>query len=215
MNVTMKNCFVLVLIANLVLSLEGNLWAQEQPQPPAAAFAIYITDKNLDSVFPYNKLYTASPTSKVDRSPSDMISDLSQFSLNPEPLLSDKDINVYDWTRQELILTKDASKRMFQLYGEFLIIEIDKLFVVVVNGKRLYAGAMMFKESPRYPEFPIILPRSENGICILSIRPSMFFAFGPYPGEPDQMKKYKAQVNLIQNPEVKQVFNEQGKLAGE
>jgi hypothetical protein len=170
----------------------------------AFRFAIYLTDKSLFSIFPKGGPYSYSN-----------IADLDKFTLQSEPLITDKDIKFYDWKKQILVLTEEVSKKMIQKYGKRPIMEIMKIFVVTVDGKRLYAGAMTYPQSAMFLNFPIIFPKNANGVFIICIRPSTFFATGPYPDKSEYMQRYAKEISLIENPEIKRVLSEIVKLVEE
>lgn len=195
--------FVFILLALFASLTTKTGFSEETSDHPDFHFAIYVASENLDSHL----------SSKTAFYTFENMSNLDQFTLNKEPLITNLDIEQYDWSAQEIHLTPEASSRLIQKYGEDLIWDIASIFVIVVDGQRRYAGALMYRESARYVDFPILLAKNENGLCTISVRPNMFFAFGPYPGKPEQMQKYQAQANLIEDMKVKEIFNEKGKLS--
>jgi len=196
-----KPIYEFILILGILASLLGH--AKEAfsegagMERTAIRFAIYLTDKNVAAGgYSYEAL-----------------ADLDQFTLGLEPFITENDIKLYDWEKQDLVLTEVASERMIKKYGVRPIMEITKIFVVAVDGKRIYAGAMTYPETAMYLDFPIIVPANENGRFIVRIRPSILYAFSSYPGDKKQKERHAKGIALIEDPRIRKVFKEIGKLA--
>jgi hypothetical protein len=174
-------------------------------------FAIYLTGKNLDTFVPARDINVPDGGAYS----YSRISNLDQFTLQNEPIVTDNDIKYYDWDNQNLILTEAASERMFRKYGQRPIMEIMDIFVVTVDKKRLYAGVVSYRETAMALKLPIILPRNNKDVFILCIRPSTMYAAAPYPSKPEYRSRSAKEIALIENPDIKKVFAEMRKLLKE
>jgi len=165
-------------------------------------FAIFLAEKN----------YFSLTEKKGSLSMQAMVSDPDRFTLRPEALATDTDIDYYDWTKQELVLTEAASGRMLKKYGSKPIMEIGKVFVVVLDGERLYGGAATYPQTAMYLNLPVIFPENGNGRFIICIRPSIYFASRPHPWKEEARKRNAAEMKLIEDPRIRSAFEAMGKL---
>ncbi len=197
-----KVCFTVFIILTVVFV--GNVpvksfCAELSDSAKSFRFAIYLTGENLEGG-PYS--YSR-------------IANLDRFTLQNEPVITDNDIEHYDWDNQNLIFTEEASERMFRKYGRRPIMEIMDIFVVTVDKKRLYAGVVSYRETAMALKLPVILPGNDKGVFILCIRPSTMYAAAPYPSKPEYRSLSAKEIALIENPDIKKVFGEMGKLLKE
>jgi len=78
------------------------------------------------------------------------------------PLITDDDIEAYDWDNQAIILTETASKN-FRESGHF---------IVVLGRERLYGGTVLSVMSQMAVVHPVIYPLAMENRIVLLIRPS-------------------------------------------
>jgi hypothetical protein len=95
-----------------------------------------------------------------DEKTIDAIDDeLADLDLEDEPILTDKDIEQYDWNKHKLTLIKDQKLQDILNEKVYLKVPIDgKPFVVVCDGERIYLGAFWTGLSSLLaPNCPIII----------------------------------------------------------
>ncbi len=83
---------------------------------------------------------------------------LSDIPVQSEPLLTEEDLVIYDWSEHILSLTPEGAKKFPSQ------IPLDGLpFVVMAKGERIYLGAFWTPISSLYiPELPIIMMPSDS-----------------------------------------------------
>lgn len=111
-------------------------------------------------------------------------------------LVEDKDIEVYDWENQTIILTKEASTRINDTLGDF---------IVVLGDKRLYGGRGIHIASAMPIRFPVIYTMENSGRTELVIRSAHELSHDK-PNLDDELWE------RIASPEIKEHFQSQGKL---
>jgi len=189
----MNRSFWILIFVTFLFHIPGNSFSEEPSKDaPAFRFALYLAEEGHPDKF--------------------AIQDPDEYRLSSRPFITDKDIKSYDWNNQELVLTEETSGKMLRKYGERPIVEIMKVFVLTVDGKRIYAGRMTYPETAMFLKYPVILPKNNNGVFILRIRPSTAYAFGGYPGPKDKRERHEKAFALIEDPRIKEVFRELGKL---
>lgn len=83
-----------------------------------------------------------------------MDKNLSDLTLESEPVLTDKEIKIYNWEEHTFTLDKDFSLEE-KLDGKVPL--SGRPFVVVVGGERIYMGSFWSPLSSLYnPDIPII-----------------------------------------------------------
>ena len=115
-------------------------------------FQIYVIADRLIDILPYN--YENPAWRKLLETPP-----------NGTVILTDKDIETYNWRDQEIILSTYASKR---LSGIKLI---EKLFIVYLNKKQLYGGAFIELGSARAINYPVIYIDKKPSQVVFQLRP--------------------------------------------
>ncbi len=131
-------------------------------------------------------------------------SDFLEAAKLEKVLIEEKDIEEYDWTNQEIVLTKQAADRIKGMYDKNSLNLIEKPFVVVLNKKRIYGGAILRIPSARVADYPVIYV--EN--LFNQEKPSI--TIRPYHSiYPDIQNEKKPR---IEKPEIKEFFSKKGKL---
>jgi hypothetical protein len=149
-------------------------------------FEIYMIADRLIDVLPYDyenpawrKLLEAPPYGTV--------------------ILTDKDIEIYNWEDQEIVLSSLASER---LGGQKFI---EKTFVAYLGKRPLFGGSFIERGSARAINYPVIyLDRSQPQV-VFQLRPT-HIGFGSYR-ELDAKRKRR-----IELPDVRSHFRRLGKL---
>ena len=94
--------------------------------------------------------------------------------------LTTRDIKSYDWERQEITLTTEASRALIDLYGcsgDFTTTcLVGKNFLVLYNQQPVYGGLFFFTGPARYIDYPLILVSN-------STRPEDRFVSGQDPSK--------------------------------
>lgn len=85
-------------------------------------------------------------------------------------VITEEDVDYYDWSTQTLVLTPGASSRFRDAPG---LKRLDhRAFVVVLNGRRLYGGLFLSRHSAMAIKYPVIYCTPQQGGKLhLSIRP--------------------------------------------
>ena len=83
-----------------------------------------------------------------------------QQGLLTRPLLTDDDIEVYDWDNQAIILTETASRNFNQSIN----------FIAALGRERLYGGTMLDVMSQMAIRYPVIYPLDMENRAVLLIR---------------------------------------------
>ncbi len=85
-------------------------------------------------------------------------------------LVSDQDIEAYDWDNQAIILTQEASKRIH---------DQSKNFITTLDNKRLYGGKCINRISQMAIRYPVIYTVPIEGRTVLLVRPEHDFGKKP------------------------------------
>jgi hypothetical protein len=149
-------------------------------------FEIYVIADRLIDVLPYDyenpawrKLLEASPYGTV--------------------ILTDKDIEIYSWKDQDIVLSSSASER---LGGRKLI---EKSFVAYLGEKPLFGGSFIERGSARAINYPVIYIDRSRPQVVFQVRP-IHIGFGSYRELDTKIKR------RIELPDVRSHFNALGKL---
>jgi hypothetical protein len=110
-------------------------------------------------------------------------------------LVSDADIEAYDWDNQAIVLTGSASGRMDGKIGNF---------IVVLGGKRLYGGRKLDRISQMAVRYPVLYLETAESRTVLLVRPFHDISGGPRPQNPLWA--------TIATPELMDHFQHLGKL---
>ena len=115
-------------------------------------FEIYMLTDRLIDILPYNyedqnwrKLLDAPPPGKV--------------------ILTDEDIETYNWEDQEIILTPTSSERLIELSL------IEKTFIAYLGKKLLFGGSFIEQGSARAIKYPVIYIDKSKPQVVLQLRP--------------------------------------------
>jgi len=136
----------------------------------------------------------------------------SEFIENVELkdiFIDEEDISKYDWSSQEITLTKSASERIISTYSKDMFAYEEKIFIVTLKGERLYGGAILSYGSARGIKYPVIYLNIEiekADEVILLIRPYHSF-LKTYMDIPSDAK------GVIEFEEIKSYFSQIQKLA--
>lgn len=79
-------------------------------------------------------------------------------------VVSDNDIDQYNWTMQTLKLTKQASDRIIEKISKDPWYIADKQFIVMLNGKRIYGWSIIDPISARWINYPVIYSNINSSV---------------------------------------------------
>jgi hypothetical protein len=113
-------------------------------------------------------------------------------------LIDDRDIEVFDWATQEMVLQEAAAARVLQDHHDHHL--FDHLFVVTLAEKRLYGGYMMFQGAARLVRIPALYMVISGDQRMLALHPS----------HPPSASRGNS--NLLRNEAMRAYFSEIGKL---
>jgi hypothetical protein len=173
-------CFVTLLC---ILEQGGSSMAEPQTNGP---FEIYLIAERLIDVLPYN--YEDPAWRKLLETPP-----------YGTKILTDKDIETYNWEDQEIILSSSASERL----GGLKLIE--KSFVAYLGKRPLFGGSFIEPGSARAIHYPVIYIDRSRPQVVFQLRP-MHVLFQPYRQLDTKIQR------RIELPEVKRYFRTLGKL---
>ena len=91
-----------------------------------------------------------------------------------EFVFTEKDIDVYDWTKQSVVLTSEASVRLRERFpkDKYLPIPLSQRgFVVTLEGEKFYGGIFLEPMSAMAISYPVIYPDTSQDKIVFSIRP--------------------------------------------
>jgi hypothetical protein len=157
--------------------------AERQTNGP---FEIYLIAERLIDVLPYN--YEDPAWRKLLETPP-----------YGTKILTDKDIETYNWEDQEIILSSSASERL----GGLKLIE--KSFVAYLGKRPLFGGSFIEPGSARAIHYPVIYIDRSRPQVVFQLRP-MHVLFQPYRQLDTKIER------RIELPEVKRYFRTLGKL---
>ncbi len=139
-------CFVTFLC---ILEEGGHSMAESQTN---GQFEIYMIADRLIDVLPYDyekpawrKLLEAPPAGTA--------------------ILTDKDIEIYNWEEQEIILTSSSSDRLIRLKL------IEKSFIVYLGKRPLFGGSFIEPGSARAINYPVIYVDKSRPHVVFRLRP--------------------------------------------
>jgi hypothetical protein len=115
-------------------------------------FEIYMIADRLIDILPYN--YDDTAWRKLLEAPP-----------NGAVIVTDKDIEAYNWQDQEIVLNKSAAKR---LNGIKLI---EKSFIVYLGKRPLYGGSFIELGSARAINYPVIYIDKSRSQVVFKLRP--------------------------------------------
>lgn len=133
----------------------------------AKSFTLHILNEDWNSLDLRYSLETAWPILK------------NVYRHNTVAEVTDRDITKYDWVRQQVTLTTDASqalKTKFKIgVNNTLSLNFGtphRAFVAVVNGKPQYGGVFLELGSAMGVRYPVIyINEDKNGLITMDIRP--------------------------------------------
>jgi hypothetical protein len=124
-------------------------------------------------------------------------------------VITENDIECYDWAEQVITLTVMASDRLNEVFAdtEYPSINLeDRVFIVTFDGDWLYGGAFSSTSSSAAVEYPVIYVHTSGSAVVFTVRPSQ-----PTPAPyAESAPSYKS-VNEVQ--EVRDHFLQLGKLS--
>lgn len=141
----------------------------------------------------------------INNLPYDYDEKWSEFLENAELkniFISDEDIKCYNWNNQLITLTKGASKRIQKKLTTDRFSLINKTFIVVLDGKREYAGSIIEIFSARAINYPVMYISDNEDAITINIRHSHILNTDYQISEED----------LINKEEIKIFFNQIKKL---
>ncbi len=122
--------------------------------------------------------------------------EIEKVVLDPEPIISDKDIVIYDWKNHLITLTQTGADKIPKKTGT--------KFLIVVNGQRCYQGAFWSSLLSASYGHPIIdVMKSNHMIKIERAYPSSKFAIGDDPRSDMKIKQVLKTINKIKITEPK------------
>src|SRR3989339_247868 len=93
------------------------------------------------------------------------------LSIKPKNIfISDTDIESYDWNKQIITLTKEASNRIKENLSKDKYDLFEKSFIVSLKGTKYYAGSILEVFSARAINYPVIYIEDNAGVINLYIR---------------------------------------------
>ena len=125
---------------------------------------------------------------------------------NKEAVITENDIESYDWQKQEIVLTKPSSRAFAAKCNKILNEQIQP-FQVALEGKQAYSGIITNDEKllGKSSEFAVILvkPGEKTVISILS----------GFPKNIAESSKVCQEIKgKTQSPEIREFFKKLGKL---
>ena len=134
---------------------------------------------------------------------------LETISLDdPVEAVGDGQIESYDWTNQTVTLTRAASEAFAPTFASSAPsgqLVAQTLFVVTLNGARLYGGMFLSEQSAMGIKFPVIYLAGDSEHLELAIRPS----HSGISGYSDIEASLRARIEI---PQVRAHFEQLGKL---
>jgi hypothetical protein len=142
---------IIICFVTFLCILEHGENSMAKPQTNEQ-FEIYVIADRLIDVLPYNygdpawrKLLAAPPNGMV--------------------ILTDKDIETYNWQDQEIILSSSAAKRLSGLKL------IEKSFIAYLGERSLFGGAFIERGSARAINYPVIYIEKNQSQVVFQLRP--------------------------------------------
>lgn len=126
-----------------------------------------------------------------------------------------KDIVSYNWEKQMMILTPEATEQLLALtlqpqkaliYPDLYL--QNSLFVVSVDETPIYGGVFAHTSSAMAIQYPVVYPSLENNQLVLTIRPFHTIS----PAQYDDFSETNPQWNGIKDDRVFKALSEAGKL---
>jgi hypothetical protein len=128
--------------------------------------------------------------------------DVVNAKLEEPPLLTERDITVYDWTTHSITLAPAGEKKLFQYRGKENLHPGAALatreFIVTAEGKRCYGGAFWLTILSKGYDHPVIDVYTPSS----TIRIEQAFPRPERPGTPD----------LRADPRIKRALEKVGKI---
>jgi hypothetical protein len=129
--------------------------------------------------------------------------------------LTMKDIVSYNWEKQVMILTPEATGQLLArtsqpqkaLIYPGLYLQ-GSLFVVSVDETPIYGGMFNFPESAMAIQYPVVYPSLENNQLVLTIRPFHTIS----PAQYDDFSETNPEWNGIKDDRIFKALSEAGKL---
>jgi hypothetical protein len=156
----MKKVIILISVSLLVLLFIGwNNSLRKNVDIEVDQFSIYLIEGRHIDELPYD--YTDERWSKF-------IEDAELTNV----LVSDTDIESYNWNNQLITLTKEASDSISGILSENRFSLIERNFVVALDQTKYYAGSIIEASSARAIDYPVIYIVESDDRVTLEIRPS-------------------------------------------
>ncbi len=124
-------------------------------------------------------------------------------------VITENDIERYDWEEQVITLTVTASDRLNEVFtdSKYASANLDeRAFIVTFDGDWLYGGAFIGEGSAMPVEYPVIYVRTRGGAVTFRVRPS--HSTPAVYADLDQSYK-----SVIEVQEVRDHFLQLGKLS--
>jgi hypothetical protein len=134
---------------------------------------------------------------------------LKKLDLGDSALvITEDDIEQYDWREQSITLTSTASDRLNEVFTETGVLSVDlseRAFIATFDGEWLYGGIFLDAGSAMVIEYPVIYAWPSEGSVVLFLRPN--HQLSSWHGDIDPAYR-----SIIEIPELRDFFLEQGKL---
>ena len=151
----MRAIVIIVCFVTLLCILEQGGNSMSEPQANSQ-FEIYLIADRLIDVLPYD--YEKPAWRKLLEAPPD-----------GTVILTDKDIEIYNWEEQEIILSSSSSDRFIGLKL------IEKSFIVYLGKRPLFGGSFIEPGSARAINYPVIYIYKSRPQIVFRLRPIHMF----------------------------------------
>jgi hypothetical protein len=146
-----KTSVIIICFVTFLCIVEHGENSMAEPQTNGH-FEIYVIADRLIDVLPYN--YEDPEWRKLLETPP-----------HGTVMLTDKDIETYNWQDQEITLNSSASERLSGLRL------IEKSFIVYLGKRPLFGGAFIEQGSARAINYPVIYIDKSRSQVVLQLRP--------------------------------------------
>ena len=131
-----------------------------------------------------------------------------KYQENTALVITEEDIEVYNWSEQSILLTPEASDRLLEAFSDskkWWEVE-GKGFVVTQNDDWLYGGAFIPSGAAVMHLYPVIYISEQGDQIVFYVRPFHTLGWGDYQDLDPSLR------HVIEVKEVHDFFLEQGKL---
>lgn len=221
-NLLLRKELVIGLITTLLVanSLMTNVYAVLMLEGKNVVFQLHILKKNRDQL-------------KLQGKPEDwnILKEIDLFSESMF-IITENDIESYNWPDQLITLTPEGSMNLLNLGGKNFSAKVKKelylnlesslesaVFIIVLEDKKLYGGTFSNRISTRGTYGPTIFPQIVNVIDVDPLQLQIGFVIRPLYTLNVMLSGYKALdtslKNRIEIPKMRDFFRRVGKLTSD